>query len=104
MSQILNCGFVRSLVLSGTTTHHSHDPYDKIYDEYLARFDGMADFESDRKTMKNRFKKYAKFIRDKKVNQAIKDDVKKTFSSEAWNNLSRIDKDKHTLSNCQVKS
>ena len=62
----------------------------------------MTDFESTRKCMKNHFKNYAKFIQDKKVVQSVKDEVNKDFSSEAWNNLSRIDKDKHSLKDCQV--
>ena len=102
MPEVLNCGFARSLVLSGTAVYHSSNVFDNIYHDYDVRFAGMAAFSSTKGYMIPRFKEYAKLIRSKKVDSKIKNAVKETFSGEVWNKLSRDDKDKHTLKECKV--
>ena len=107
MAKLINCGFARSLLLAGTIDHHSSDAFARIYDDYLARFSGISGFApnpnlDDRKYMMEKFRDYAIFIRSKKVDTAIKDLVKFTFSNESWNELSQTDRKKHRLQDCQV--
>ena len=105
MSCSIHCGFARSLILEGTSIYHSSVVYRKIYDDYLQRFEHLTNFAKTRKYLLARFKEYTAFVQKHRVSwtPSLKEEVRKTFSKDAWDALDDPTKEKHSLSDCPVR-
>ena len=104
MSITINCGFARGVILHGLKNYNSHGIFDQILKDYERLF---ANFESfwtiEKKHLKDRFKAYQQFIKSKRVDTTLKDDIIFSFSEEVWGNLTTEEKGKHSLQDCSVR-
>ena len=90
----INCGFARGLILHGLKNYNSHGIFDQILKDYERLF---ANFESfwtiEKKHLKDRFKAYQQFIKSKRVDTTLKDDIISSFSEKCGKTLLRKKKE-----------
>ena len=102
MANLINCGFAREVVLSGTTTYKSK-VFERILEDFHDRFGDLPNYFTTKSPLKVKFKAYAKFIHKKKVAVSVKQQIRDAFSGEKWRELTREQKEAHTLKDCQVR-
>ena len=102
MATLINCGFAREVVLSGTTTYKSK-VFDRILQDFHDRFGDLPDYYTTKSPLKVKFRAYATFIHKKKVAVSVKQQICGAFSGEKWRELTREQKEAHTLKDCRVR-
>ena len=102
MAEYVNCGFVRSSVLSATIGNHGSNVYEWLI-AYITETLGIALPEKDKKaTVKQKLKEYVKHIQNKKVSEAERKFLINLFSLEKWKKLPEREKNEHAFSKCGV--
>ena len=100
MAVLINCGFVREIIISGTSTYKSC-VFDRIYDDFVNRFGDLPNFVKTKSPLKVKFREFSSFIQKKKVPGDKKQQLRRDFSEEKWGELTWEQKEVHTLKDCQ---
>lgn len=97
MAKIFECGYMRSSIILNFEKHH----HSKKHDRYL---DFMTQFNFISLNEKHFHRKSADldtFLRKKHCSGEKKRKFQESYSLEKWENLSQMEREKHTLFNCK---